>query len=247
MTAFKYKNPPIIEALCEILFVGSKWDSTHYGSFYQSVRAKYPKKRELARFDVEMHLIQGKLNAQGTQDKPIMRFFKQDESQLIQLAENFLTINQLKPYCGYEEFQKDIEAAIKEYFDLAAPQNVERIGMQYINQIVIPADNFDLGEYVRLLPGVPEGVASAVTGFTIRVGLVARHDKHQALVTLGTLPSTEGGTTLMLDFYDTVALPNDASLEVVLTTINEAHENIERLFEGLITDKARALFEETET
>lgn len=246
MTAFKYKNPPIVEALCEISFVGSKWDSTHYGSFFQNVRERYPKKQELARFGVEMQLAQGQLSAKGTSDKPLMRFIKQDDSQLIQLAENFLTINQLKPYCGYEEFQQDIEAAIKEYFELAAPQGVERIGLRYINQIVIPAHSFDLGEYTKLLPGMPEDVTTVITGFTTRLGLVAHHDKHQLLVTLGTLPSTvEGTTMLMLDLYDTVPLPNDTDFEVILKAVNEAHENIEHIFEGVITDKARALFEET--
>lgn len=192
-----------------------------------------------------MQITQGKWNAQGTSDKPLMRFIKQDDSQLIQLAENFLTINQLRPYSGYKEFQKDIEAAIKQYFDLAAPQGVDRVGLRYINRIVIPANTFDLSEYTKMSPGVPEDVITVITGFTTRLGLVARYDKHQLLVTLGTLPSTvEGSATLMLDLYDTVPLHNDSNFEVILTAINEAHENIEHVFEGVLTDKARALFEE---
>lgn len=248
MTAFKYKNPPIVEAFCEIFFVGSEWDSTIPGSFYQRVRESYPDKQELTRFGVTFQVApQGQVNAQGTPDKPLMRFYKRDKSQLIQLAENLLTVNQLKPYCGYERFQSDIDKAIRVYIDVAAPKTVERIGLRYVNQINIPSNDFDLAEYLKLLPGVPEDVASAITGFTTRLSLVARHPQHQVYVTLSTAPPiSEGSATLILDLYDTVQMHNDANVESILKVVTEAHDNIGHVFEGVITGKARELFGEIE-
>ena len=32
----KYRNPPVVEALCEIYFVGSQWDNTIPGLFLRS-------------------------------------------------------------------------------------------------------------------------------------------------------------------------------------------------------------------
>ncbi len=243
MTAFKYQNPPIIEALCEIFFAGSEWDATIPGSFYQIVRDAYPNKREIPRFGLTMQVAQNQLSAQGTLDKSLIRFSKQDESQLIQLAENLLTINQLKPYCGYEQFQSDINKAVETYIGVAVPKVVERVGVRYINQITIPLNDFDSTDYIRVSSGVPEEVASVITGFATRIGLVARHPHHQVYVTLSTIPPfAEGSTSLLLDLYDTVQLHNDSTVDVIINAVIEAHDNVEHVFEGVITDKARALF-----
>jgi uncharacterized protein (TIGR04255 family) len=246
LTEFKYKNPPILEAFCEIFFAGSEWDDTIPGSFYQRVQGTYPDKQQLTSFGVTfLFAPQGQVNAQGRSDKNLMRFIKHDKSQLIQLAENLLTVNQLQPYCGYQQFQSDIDKAIKEYISIAAPKKVERIGVRYVNQIIIPSDNFDLSEYLKLLPGVPEDVATAITGFTTRVSLVARHPDHQIYVTLSNAtPISEGSTTLILDLYDTLQVHNDANVESILKAVTEAHDNIGHVFEGVITDKARELFGE---
>lgn len=45
----------------------------------------------------------------------------------------------------------------------------------------------------------------------------------------------------MLDLYDTVATDD---FEAVPSRIDEAHDNIERAFEAIITDATRALFQE---
>ena len=43
----KYKKPTVVEDLCEIYFVDSKWDSTVPGMFYDRIKEEYPEKKEL--------------------------------------------------------------------------------------------------------------------------------------------------------------------------------------------------------
>jgi uncharacterized protein (TIGR04255 family) len=52
----------------------------------------------------------------------------------------------------------------------------------------------------------------------------------------------EGQTVFFLDIYDILPINNEADTSIILNTLNEAHKNIERVFEGFITDKARKLF-----
>ena|SRR5215207_7513665 len=48
-----YKDPPIIEALCEFQFVPSQpWDLTIPGLFYREVKSEFPKRRQFNPFQV---------------------------------------------------------------------------------------------------------------------------------------------------------------------------------------------------
>ena len=50
-----YKDPPIIEALCEFRFVPSQpWDWTIPGLFYREVEAEFPVRRQFNPLQVEV-------------------------------------------------------------------------------------------------------------------------------------------------------------------------------------------------
>jgi len=53
MAKTPYKNPRLVETLCEIHFEpGPAWDATLFGLFYERIRDAFPEKRELRNVEV---------------------------------------------------------------------------------------------------------------------------------------------------------------------------------------------------
>ncbi len=226
MVRHRYPNPPVVEALCEVFLRGSAWDPTVPGLFYERVRANYPKRGQ-----------------QDIPDEPQARFVRDDGSRMIQLARNLLVVNQLQPYPRFEDWRPEVLSALDVYREVATPTGIDRIGLRYINRVSIPAKAADMKEYFRLYPEIPDEFGAGQGAFMVRVEVEAKPANHSLVVTLGSAPpNPEGGSAFMLDLYETVVPRNGADFDSAASLIDEAHANIERVFENLITDAARALF-----
>jgi len=243
----KYKNPPVVEALCEIFFSSSKWDSTLPGLFFDKIKDIYPQKRELEQMGVEVSIsreIQGSKVMRGGQR---IQFIKEDGSQLIQIEKDLLVVNQLKPYPRFEDWKPVIDNMLNLYVQLTEPQSVRRVGIRYINRIIIPESKFKMEDYFYLYPEVPQSLEAIHGRFMMRLEIPPKHKGHLLVITFGTAPTDSPETsTEMLDLYDIFALPQPLAISAVDKYIIEAHENIETAFENSITDRTRELFEEEE-
>ena len=246
----KYENAPVVEALCEIFFDGSKWDSTLPGLFFERIKDVYPKKKELEQSGVEVSV------SKDTQDVKVLRgnqriqFIKDDGSQLVQIEKDLLVINQLRPYPRFVEWKPAIDKMIKLYRELAKPNFIKRVGIRYINRIEIPSNKFKMEDYFYLYPEVPVRLGAMHGKFMMRLEIPPKNrEGHQLVVTFGTAPVNPSPTSLwmfdlMFDLYDIFTLPPDMSLEQFDRYVLEAHDNIETAFEESITDKMKELFKE---
>lgn len=243
----KYKNPPVVEALCEILFSGSKWDGTVPGLFFDKIKDNYPKKRELEQIGVEVSIskdIQGSRVMHG--DRRI-QFVKEDNSQLVQIERDLLVVNQLRPYPRFEEWKPIIDEMLNLYVKLTTPKGIKRLGVRYINRIIIPAAKFRMEKYFYLYPEVPKNLEAMHGRFMMRLEIPPKNKGHLLVITFGSAPSDSSEiSTEMLDIYDIFALPELIPVSDVEKYIIEAHENIEVAFENSITQETRDLFEEEE-
>ncbi|MBI4566163.1 MAG: TIGR04255 family protein [Planctomycetes bacterium] len=61
----KYRNPPVIEALCEIYFAESAWDDTIPGRFYERVRDRFPSTKQIEIHEAEVSFHTGGKAAAG--------------------------------------------------------------------------------------------------------------------------------------------------------------------------------------
>jgi len=244
----KYKNPPVVEALCEIYFYESKWDGTLPGLFFEKVRENYPKKRELEQIGVQVSVSKEAQATQVQRGGRRIQFIKEDGSQLIQIENNLLVINQLRPYPRFEDWKPVVDRMLKHYSEVAQPKGIRQVGMRYINRIIIPAAKFKMEDYFTLYPEVPESLGAMHGKFMMRLEIPPKHKGHRLMVTFGTAPPESPETSVeMLDIYDIFVLPQPFPIEDVDKYIIEAHENIEAAFENSITRKTRELFEEEVT
>jgi uncharacterized protein (TIGR04255 family) len=237
----RYASPPVIEALCEIYTAGSAWDPTVPGLFYERVRDRFPKRGQAR--DVESEVTAGAPApaTRVTPGAPRSQFSREDGSRMIQVGRDLVVVNQLRPYPAFEEWRPQILEALDLYRELARPSQVSRIGLRYLNRVVIPEPEAPMERYFQLYPELPKALGSQHGTFMLRIELPTGSPGHELVVTFGSAPRDREGTQVfVLDLYDIARSPDFGA---VPHRIDEAHAHIERAFEAILTDATRALFQ----
>ncbi len=144
----RYLKPPVIEALCEIYFAGSDWDETIPGVFFERVKADFPQKRQRTIQEAQITLGPEQAAAGVRQLPPWMQFVSDEKHRMIQLAQDLLVVNQLAPYPHFEDWEPEIYRAFKRYLEVAKPKSVGRLGVRYINRVVIPGERVQMEDYL---------------------------------------------------------------------------------------------------
>jgi len=244
----KYKNPPIVEILCEFIFIpGKPWDITIPGLFYEKVRDKFPEKKQQVGFGVEFGPKEGRVEQKIKMAAPRMQFLRSDKTALIQVGTNLLVINHLKPYPTWNEFKPMIFENLNYYKDIANPKGFKQIGLRYINKIDIPGDSIKMEDYFNFYPTIPKELPQIHSAFNINVKVPYKDNYEYLALTLRSAISEKPEVvSIILDLYYIMAMPEKVSFEQVDGWIENAHTTIEKAFESCITDKCRNLFEEGE-
>jgi uncharacterized protein (TIGR04255 family) len=243
-----YENPPIVEALVELFFTGSQWSPTVPGRFYTDIQNRFPLEEHLDQIGLEVGLSSEGPDARLSRGDPRLRFQTSDRSQMVQLARDLLVFNQVRSnqqeYTHFEEWRPTVIEMLNRYRELARPAAIERMGVRYINRVVIPSPAILMEDYFTIYPQVPEAIGEHGP-FLMRLEIPPLHPEHQMIVTFGSTPSEQEGTIAhLLDFYDIVVMGGPNSFGTVEQRLHDAHDNIITAFEVSITDKARGLFRE---
>jgi len=242
----KYRNPPVIEALCEFQFVpAQKWDLTIPGLIYDKVKDKFPVREQQIGIGVQFQTTEKGLQHKVEPAPPRMQFYNKDKTALIQVAPDLLTINQLKPYPTWAEFKPMILEALEIYRMVANPKGFKRIGLRYINRISIKAPSVKVEEYIKFYASIPEDLPQFHTSFISRAEIPYKNNRDRMLITIGSAPpETPNTTSIILDVDYNVGIPEAIAMEACEEWIEQAHSTLEKAFESCITDKSRDLFEE---
>lgn len=239
----EYDNSPIIEALIEVYFSQTKNDFSVWTDFNNRIKKDYPLVAESIIPIAEIQINQNGESQQRISPEKLYRFRQNDKSKLVQANKDFVSIHQLKPYTGYENFKAEAEKIVKIYIDVTAPNSVTRIGMRYINQIIIPETNVELSRYFRYIPQIPEEVTEGINDVLLQIQFTPRNSNHQVMTSLRSgISSIENQSVFLMDIYDILQLNNEINVSDMLNSLDDSHYNIERVFEGFITNEARELF-----
>lgn len=240
-----YAKPPVIEALAELYFDGSDWDVTTPGAFYAQVKDRFPKKAQLEHMGLEVELGPGVANARMGTDGVRAVFKNEDETRLVQVGADTLVVNQLPRYPHFEAWRDALLEMLLVYRAVATPTSVVRLGMRYINRIEIAQAYVQMEDFFRVYPEMPPEIGLAHGDFLVRLQIPARVPGHTILLTFGKAPTNDpAGHAFVLDLYDVIPLDGPDSFDLIEQRLNEAHENIEWVFEHAITDATRAIFGE---
>ncbi len=173
------------------------------------------------------------------------RFISIDNAQLIQATKDSLTLNRLSPYLGYEDFKKSFAKVLKIYAEILLPKRFVHLSMRYVNQIIIPHEKFSIEDYFGLVPMPLEGVTNAIGSMFVQVQIAPQIENHFLQVTLRSAPSTpESNSVFFLDVFDVFPINSEYNESGILKAMDDAHANIEHVFEKLVRERLREVFQE---
>lgn len=242
----RYKNPPIIEALCEFQFNEDlPWDLTLIGLIYDKLKDIFPKKQQL---QLELAIAAAaQANEQtGTLPMiPLVRFLDNNEKKLVQIGQNLLTVNQVRPYESWENFSPFIEKGIEVYSEIAKPRGFRHIAIKYINRIEVPRLNFSMENLFLFRPFIASGLPQNIEAFLIGVNLPYENAKDIMRIQAGTVNSDTPDTfVILLEITYTFAKPEEIALKEVIKVLDIAHKHVEEAFEFCLTDELKQTFGE---
>lgn len=239
----KYLRPPIVEAYIEVRFATALRQT-----FVHKVRDKISKSLPMVNANYPIQNLEIQISEIGKPSAEIKGsegYLLQTEQgdQAVQLQSDLFWFSKKAPYESWEDFF----GMFKKYFSLIVrtkKREVTRIGCRFINRFDIP--NVDkqpivLGNYLNMGIGVKENKFK-IDGFssTIEVKL---EDEYRARISLTTAPPAipETGCVLLdIDVFWAQSLGWQE--DEILEKINQFQKIKDDLFESLITDKAREIF-----
>lgn len=245
MSAKQYKNPPIEEAVCEFTFAapasGQQFDLTlpgrlkmHPSMGEYSGQPRTQNVRTIAANDPSTVAVQTSLFR--------VQLPTPEGRHLVSIGHNTLAITVLRPYDGWTSFKPRIERALDAFLEIISFSSVVRIGVKYVNRIVVPKADANASEVLTGAPAQDKISETRLANFTQFAEFV-RTDGVKVLVTQATLqPSAPNSTEYLLDIdtiWDHQTLGNRTE---IVATVERLHDIEGAVFETLITEEARRLF-----
>lgn len=234
-----------MEALCELFFVGSSYDVTVPGRFYERIKQTFPGKQEHHIFQTQLLNTPSGPSLDARAVLPRMQFRNFDKNRLVQLGPDLLVVNQLAPYVRFEDWEADIASCARHYQELASPAGIERLGMRYINVIDIPvSDNptHSLAEYFQVRTELPRSL-DPLGSFQLRLEILFENH-HKVLLTLANAPTHRpAAAAYLLDLYDIYTPPDIFAVDAIGQHLDDAHVNLGRVFEESLLPDLKNTFE----
>jgi uncharacterized protein (TIGR04255 family) len=241
--AIKYGNPPIVEVVVEFRFVPAElWDLTVPGLVYDRLRGQFPRKRLLKVLESEAAAESAGIR-QEFRLADRMQFLREDEKGFVQVGPDLLAVNHLAPYPTWEGFVPLVHDALVAYIGIARPKGLRRIGLRYVNRIVIPANPVELADYLNFRPFIGPGLPQRMSGFIL--GVQTPYDDGRDILRLQLTTDEPGAldsVVVLLDMDYFMARPEAVLLSKALEWIATAHSRVQEAFEACINDRLRTLF-----
>ena len=245
----KYKNNPIIEAVCEFrLSSDFKWDLTIPGLIYEKIKDDFPLKEQ---HKVQQQTLTGTNEgvAQEIRVSERVRLLTKDKKSFIQIGNNILSVHCIEPYPLWESFNAMIEKAYNGFLDVAKFAKLERVGIRYINRIEIlykeNVDSISLNDYFEFRPELGKGLPQTMDTFILGCMLPFKSNRDSCRVKLtDAVKENPNSLAFILDIDYFLKEPEKVPPDAVLEWIRNAHEKVEGVFEGCISDRLRKIFKE---
>lgn len=241
----KYLNPPIVEAVCEFRITSdSKWDLTIPGLVYEKVGKQFPKKEQRLLQRIEATKSpQGNEQHVSTEERVL--FLTNNRKMFIQMGSRLLAVNCLKPYPTWNGFKPEIENAFDALCDIVDIKGLQRIGLRYINHIEIPRTSVNLEDYFEFRPFQGRNLPQVLESFIVGSVFPSSDEQDACKVQLTNATCEKPGhSAFLLDLDYFLSQPQPLPVNKASQWVETAHDQVESIFEGCITDKLRKIFEE---
>ena len=248
MVGLVYKENPIKEVICEFHFYGDpKWDWTVPGAFYEQVKNKFPKKREIRVNRINVSFDGGRQNSTSENAIDALQFLSEDEEELVQIAKSRLSINRRGSYKDWESYAKLIYDVLERYKKIRQNDLFKAFSLQYINIIEDISTEEETREFFSVYPS-SSSIITAQTGHWNMYGVfnIELQDSETSRITIHIVPhrveKEEKRMSWLLDINMESVLNTPAELDKIKEFLAISHQKILETFEECITERLRKLF-----
>lgn len=251
----QYRNPPIKEAVCEFRFKSiDSWDMAVPGLIYAELQDEFPRRLPNIVQGTGIRITSGpegqpqissEVDEQFKQEISQLqglRFWRQDsEDGLIVVAPNKLSVSQYPPYPSWVEFFPVIQRSFDAFCKIAQPKSLDRIGLRYINDVAFDAPRVDLEDYFEYYPYLGSNLPQDFNSLKMSTMIPFNDERDGLRLQISTLPEPSVVVRLDLDYslIEAGAVP----LADALDWLKEAHDSLEKVFEGCLRDSVRSKFD----
>jgi uncharacterized protein (TIGR04255 family) len=247
MSTETYKHAPITEAALDIRVRLAKEITTV--SVESLKDDDYPK---LKQHPVQMQVRIGPIAADGTLGVPVAEaintplgftYESADGRQVFQVRTDGFTLNRLAPYQNWDLFAGEARRLWKKYKELAHPEYIELLGLNYINHIFVP-EGMDLSNHLRTYPEVSPVLPQLLNTFAMSFQATWPGEEQILLfVSQAIGPVIKPGfATIVLSIQAFKPLQRsaaDVDEEEIWMLFGKLREVKNAVFEGCITDMVR--------
>lgn len=242
---YRYKNPPLLEVSCEIIFSDySGYTPENIQEFSKLISSIFP----IQRINNQAGVIFDSATKSFTPaHEEYLEFFSSDEKDLIRLEKTKLSFHQLRPYKKWEHFSSLISSSIPNYTKIFGQSDVARIGLRYVNDIQLEDADFQPSQYFNGMPDFREGFwGETYNGFQC----ISQKIYHQPVETQMRVSITEGPKDGIDNLKHRVVLDLDifslhhksSDIGALLGWLDTSRKRCNDVFENLLSSKAKAIF-----
>ncbi len=244
MAKRRYKNPPLVEAICEFRFEPeSSWDVAIPGLLANRLSKDLPTRRQASTFETTTRPVSDGIEQQMTQVQ-WLQLWREDEKAVVQVSPNRLSASHLAPYPGWEEFLPFVERSLNEYREVAKPSGLQQATVRYINRINFET-SIQLEEYFDFYPFVGQRLPQRFESFIVGFQTTYENGTDVLQIQMSSAASDESGAvSIVLDLLYFSGQPGAVSFEDVFEWLTYAHDRIKDVFEGCIKEPLRERFGE---
>lgn len=246
-----YKNPPLTEAVCEFRFeLAGLIAQNQVDSFSEKIKNFFPLKDKGKIHSLQLKIEPDKKrevleNSVKQDSREFDQYFSDDKKWCVRFDGVLLSIHRLKPYTSWGDFFPLIEMVFKSYVETFLPKKILRIGLRYINKIEIPSKSFNFEDYFNIKVSLPSLVQKDQR--SIFIGSVFDQENGRDVLKVQfvekQIADTQSSKVFILDFDYFLLVPGTIDFPKVGNWLHVAHNNLEKVFEGIVLEKTKALFD----
>ncbi len=236
----KFKNPPLIESVFELFFQSSDWNPAIPGIYYSKVNSTYP---IITQSTGGLGIALGPQGVQiGSGHNQLTQFKSSDNSSIIQLSNNLLTVNKLPKYNGWKSYKKMILDAVDNLSETLDVQAINRIGLRAVNKIDVKAhDLVNFKESFNVYPKIPEGVANDFN--SLQLNYETPFPNNEVLAIKFTTVRKEQGYNAPVIFTLHYAKLSSLEMNSIEKWLDKAHMKLHSAFNSIITTGKKKEFD----
>ncbi len=245
-TEITYVRPPITEAVIGITF-SSPMNPKKLASVNKALRKHYPHKQDVPSFNfsLELNIVDVGENKTNLNQTLGHRLSTDDQTQLVVLWPNSITLSQLAPYQGWgnfiERFERDWGALKK----IMGFQQIARIGVRYINRIDIPATApvIEHEQFLNIYPKMPD-ILKPLEAYAMQASVTLKDINCQLTINTANVqsPILEHVSFVIDTDISSVNNPPQSDSDII-KLLNNIRTKKNQVFEACISQPARILFQ----